>query len=176
MKKLLSILAICTLATTSILLSPLLINNNPNNNIVLKAETKKEKDKDKDKDKKEEKKEEHKKLASLIKEKKIGSFDRKPTISEIIKRVNEINKLDKDKLKESDVDVKIDKYTATINLKSDKLDKVVVKYKNTHKIAEIIGGSLAGVVVLLGAGFFSYKIIKKQKATKKQEEQTKRED
>ncbi|WFQ95003.1 hypothetical protein [Mycoplasma feriruminatoris] len=172
MKKLLSILAICTLATTSILLSPLLINNNPNNNIVLKAETKKENKEDK----KEDKKEEHKKLASLIKEKKIGSFDRKPTISEIIKRVNEINKLDKDKLKESDVDVKIDKYTATINLKSDKLDKVVVKYKNTHKIAEIIGGSLAGVVVLLGAGFFSYKIIKKQKATKKQEEQTKRED
>ncbi|WFQ93346.1 membrane protein [Mycoplasma feriruminatoris] len=173
MKKLLSILAICTLATTSILLSPLLINNNPNNNIVLKAETKKENKEDK----KEEKKEEHKKLASLIKEKKIGSFDRKPTISEIIKRVNEINKLDeKNQLKESDVDVKIDKYTATINLKSDKLDKVVVKYKNTHKIAEIIGGSLAGVVVLLGAGFFSYKIIKKQKATKKQEEQTKRED
>ncbi|WFQ91649.1 hypothetical protein MFERI14815_00250 [Mycoplasma feriruminatoris] len=173
MKKLLSILAICTLATTSILLSPLLINNNPNNNIVLKAETKKENKEDK----KEEKKEEHKKLASLIKEKKIGSFDRKPTISEIIKRVNEINKLDeKNQLKESDVDVKIDKYTATINLKSDKLDKVVVKYKNTHKVAEIIGGSLAGVVVLLGAGFFSYKIIKKQKATKKQEEQTKRED
>ncbi|UKS53915.1 hypothetical protein [Mycoplasma feriruminatoris] len=172
MKKLLSILAICTLATTSILLSPLLINNNSNNNIVLKAETKKE---DKE-DKKEDKKEEHKKLASLIKKEKIGSFDRKPTISEIIKRVNEINELDKDKLKESDVDVKIDKYTATINLKSDKLDKVVVKYKNTHKIAEIIGGSLAGVVVLLGAGFFSYKIIKKQKATKKQEEQTKRED
>ncbi|WFQ94183.1 hypothetical protein [Mycoplasma feriruminatoris] len=169
MKKLLSILAICTLATTSILLSPLLINNNPNNNIVLKAETKEEN--------KEDKKEEHKKLASLIKEKKISSFDRKPTISEIIKRVNEINKLDeKNQLKESDVDVKIDKYTATINLKSDKLDKVVVKYKNTHKIAEIIGGSLAGVVVLLGAGFFSYKIIKKQKATKKQEEQTKRED
>nr|VZR97321.1 hypothetical protein MF5295_00252 [Mycoplasma feriruminatoris] len=172
MKKLLSILAICTLATTSILLSPLLINNNPNNNIVLKAETKKENKEDK----KEDKKEEHKKLASLIKKEKIGSFDRKPTISEIIKRVNEINKLDKDKLKESDVDVKIDKYTATINLKSDKLDKVVVKYKNTHKVAEIIGGSLAGVVVLLGAGFFSYKIIKKQKATKKQEEQTKRED
>ncbi|WP_347938417.1 hypothetical protein VQY18_01255 [Mycoplasma feriruminatoris] len=171
MKKLLSILAICTLATTSILLSPLLINNNSNNNIVLKSETKKENKEDKDK------KEDHKKLTSLIKEKKIGSFDRTPTISEIIKRVNEINKLDKDKLKESDVEVKIDKYIATIILKSDKSDKVVVSYKNTHKTAEIIGGSLAGVVVLLGAGFFSYKIIKKQKASKKQEEQqTKRED
>ncbi|ADR24021.1 conserved hypothetical protein [Mycoplasma leachii PG50] len=158
MKKILSFLAILVSISTSMFLSSSLIINNDINSIVLKSEAKKEE------------KNNSKTLANLIKNTKLGSFNKTPTASEIIKRVNEVNKLENDKkLKETDVDIKIGSKKATIILKTNKSDTVVIEYKNTHKIAETVGGVLAGVVVLIGAGFLSYKLIKKQKASRKQD-------
>ncbi|QVK04983.1 hypothetical protein [Mycoplasma mycoides] len=155
MKKLLSILAIFSLAITSVLLSLTISNNSNFINTILKVETKKENKTD------------SKKLDSLIKQKNLGSFNKKPSTSEIIKKINQINKLEnQNQIKESDVDINIKKDKIIITLKSDKNDTVTLKYKNTHKLAEIIGGVLAGVVVLSGAGFLSYKVIKKQKTSK----------
>ncbi|WP_369024755.1 hypothetical protein [Mycoplasma capricolum] len=159
MKKILSLLTILTSISTSVFLSSSLSINNDTNNIVLKSETKKQEKND------------SKTLANLIKNTKLGNFNKRPTSSEIIKRVNEVNKLENDKkLKETDVDIKIGSKKATITLKANKNDSVVLEYKNTHKIAETVGAVLAGVVVLTGAGFLSYKLIKKQKASRKQEQ------